>query len=68
MAWSGAAYHEQIDYRRRTVTLKLAVAVFPLMSAAVQFTTVLPILKRLPDAGLHVTGTEPSTASLAVTL
>ena len=54
--------------RRFTVTLKRPAIVFALVSVAEQLTKVRPILKRLPDLGWHDTGTEPSTASLAVTL
>jgi hypothetical protein len=46
----------------------LADRVFPLVSVAEQPTTVRPIGSRLPDRGTQVTGTWPSTASLAVTL
>src|SRR5262249_37062740 len=51
---------------RRTVTVKLAVAAFPLRSTAEHVTLVRPILNRLPDLGSHVTGTTPSTSSFAV--
>jgi hypothetical protein len=46
-----------------TVTLNVAVAAFPLESVAEQVTAVVPSLNRLPDRGLQVTGTVPSTLS-----
>src|SRR5262245_43839763 len=54
-------------YRLRTVTVKLAVAVFTLVSVAVQRTRVRPTRKNEPERGSQVTGTVPSTASEAVT-
>ena len=45
----------------RTVTGNDAVAVFALPSVALHVTLVLPILKRLPDIGVHPTGHQPST-------
>jgi len=51
-----------------TVTLKRPSVAFALVSVAEHVTKVRPILKRLPDLGWQDTGTEPSTASLAVTL
>ena len=55
-------------YRRcRTVILKLAVAVLALVSVAEQWTRLRPMRNRLPEGGRHLTGTGPSTASLAVT-
>src|SRR6266511_415991 len=45
-----------------------AVRVLALLSVAEQRTSVRPILKRLPDFGLHETGTLPSTASAASSL
>ncbi len=55
-------------YRRGlTVIVNFAVRVLPLVSVAEQVTTVLPIEKRLPDRGLHDTGTPPSTPSRALT-
>jgi hypothetical protein len=49
-----------------TVTLKLEVATFALVSSALQVTVVVrPTLKRLPEPGLHFTGTGPSTSSCA---
>jgi len=45
------------------VTVNVAVSVLPLLSVAEQVTRVLPSLKRLPDRGLHVTDSEPSTLS-----
>jgi hypothetical protein len=56
------------SYLRLTVTGKCAVAVFATASVAVQVTVVRPILKRLPECGLHVTGTEPAPGSDAVTV
>jgi hypothetical protein len=51
-----------------TVTLNEAVAVLALESMAEHVTRVRPSGNRLPDRGSQVTGTGPSTASLAVTL
>lgn len=45
-----------------------AEALFPLVSLAVQVTTVRPTLKKEPERGRHAAGTAPSTASRAVTL
>jgi hypothetical protein len=45
-----------------------AVAVFPPLSLAEQVTRVLPSLKRLPERGVHFTGSAPSTSSLADTM
>jgi hypothetical protein len=50
-----------------TVIVNLAVCVFALPSAAEQTTSVRPREKRLPDRGLHDTGTAPSTSSRALT-
>jgi hypothetical protein len=44
--------------RRLTVTVNLAVALLPLSSVAEQTTLVRPTLNRVPERGLHVTGTE----------
>ena len=49
-----------------TVTLKVAVAVLLPLSVAVQLTVVVPIGKVEPEAGAHVTGSVPSTTSVAV--
>src|SRR3569833_3132075 len=49
-----------------TVTLKEAVDWLPLLSIAVHWMTVVPRGKVLPDAGVAVTETAPSTASFAV--
>src|SRR5262249_61306183 len=49
-----------------TVTLKVAVDLLPALSSAVHVTVVSPSGKVEPDSGLHLTGTEPSTSSLAV--
>jgi hypothetical protein len=56
-------------YRERlTVTRNRVLPVFALVSDAEHVTSVRPILNRLPDLGVHDTGTSPSTASWAVTL
>src|SRR6187551_2957474 len=52
---------------RRTVILKLAVPALALVSVAEQLTRVRPMRKRVPERGRHVTGTGPSTSSVAVT-
>src|SRR5213078_294865 len=49
----------------RTVTAKDPVATFPLRSAALQVTVVVPSGNVDPDAGAQLTGREPSIASLA---
>src|SRR4051794_26197848 len=49
-----------------TVTAKLPVLVLPAASVAVQVTVLVPTGKRAPDGGSQVTGTPPSTASVAV--
>ena len=49
-----------------TLTLKEPEAVLPAASLAVQVTTVVPRAKTLPEAGVHETATDPSTASFAV--
>jgi hypothetical protein len=51
---------------RFTVTLKLALPVFPWESVAVQVTFVVPTGKLLPDDGPQLTGTGPSRLSLAL--
>jgi hypothetical protein len=51
-----------------TVTVKLPVAVLPDESVAEQLTVVVPIGNVEPEAGVHVTSTEPSTLSVAVAL
>jgi len=51
-----------------TVTVKESVPVLPWASVAEQITVVLPRLKALPDAGVHVTATVPSTISVALAL
>lgn len=48
-----------------TVTVNVAVEWLPAASVAVQVTVVVVIEKVDPDAGAHVTPTEPETASLA---
>src|SRR6186713_1439955 len=50
-----------------TVALKFADDVLPCESLAAQVTTVVPTGIMLEDAGVHVTGRTPSTASEAVT-
>ena len=50
------------------MTANFAVDVLALESVAEHVTTVWPIGSRLPDLGAQVTGTFPSTASLAVTV
>jgi hypothetical protein len=49
-----------------TVTVKLPFAVLPDESVAEQLTVVVPMGNVEPEAGVHVTGTEPSTSSVAV--
>src|SRR5205809_7965163 len=49
------------------VTVKLAVAVLPLLSVAVTTTEWVPSGKKLPDGGLAVAVTGPSTRSVALT-
>lgn len=49
-----------------TFTVKLPVAVLPAASVAEQFTVVVVIPNVEPEAGVHVTGTGPSTLSVAV--
>src|SRR5205814_8120083 len=51
-----------------TVTLKEAVSVLPLPSAAVQVTVVAPSGKLLPEAGTQVTETVPAQPSRALAL
>jgi len=51
-----------------TVTVKVAVDVFPALSVAEQETVVVAIGKVEPDGGVHVTGSVPSTRSVAVAL
>jgi hypothetical protein len=48
--------------------VKLPIAVFICASVAEQFTVVVPTGNVEPEAGKHVTGTEPSTRSVAVTM
>jgi hypothetical protein len=50
-----------------TCRLKLPSAVFPAESLAEQITIESPIEKRLPGGGAQVTGTTPSTSSIAET-
>lgn len=52
----------------RTRTSKLAVLAFPALSVAEQLTVVCPSRNVEPDADEHVTGSVPSTASVAVTV
>src|SRR5262249_22517332 len=51
-----------------TRILNVAQPVLPYVSVALQVTTLTCIGKKLPDGGLHVTGTGPSTASTAEAL
>jgi hypothetical protein len=51
---------------RFTVTLKLALPVLPWESVAVHVTFVVPIGKVLPEDGLQLTGSGPSTLSFAL--
>ena len=48
--------------------MNVAVAVFPFASVAEHVTFVRPRVKRLPERGVHVTGTARRAASLAVTV
>jgi hypothetical protein len=48
-----------------TVTVKDAARLLPRVSVAVHVTVVVPSGKVAPLAGVHVTGTVPSTLSLA---
>lgn len=50
------------------MTVNAALAALALESVAEQVTLVRPSLKRVAECGPQVTGTEPSTASHAVTL
>src|SRR5205809_6654310 len=50
----------------RTVTVKLPVALLPCASVAVAFTVVVPSAKVLPEEGVELTATVPSTISGAV--
>ena len=50
------------------MTRKLPLEVLPAASLAVQFTVVMPIENRLPEAGEQLTTGEGSTLSVAVTL
>jgi hypothetical protein len=49
-----------------TVTVNVAVPSFSRVSVAVHVTVVVPTGNTLPDGGVHVTGTTPSTMSNAV--
>jgi len=49
-----------------TVTVKLAVEVFPCVSVAVQVTVVVPTANFVPEDGPQVGVIEPSTLSVAV--
>src|SRR5262245_35300070 len=62
---SGERYPDQAYC---TQTTKLLLAGLPAASVAEQFTVVLPGKKVEPDSGVQVTGTGPSTSSLAVTV
>src|SRR5581483_6854582 len=48
-----------------TTTWKEPLAAWPAASCALHATTVVPIAKTLPLAGVHATGTVPSTSSVA---
>ena len=48
-----------------TVTVKLAVATFPELSAAVHIIVVVPTGRSVPDVGVHVGPTVTPTLSLA---
>jgi hypothetical protein len=50
-----------------TVTVNCALAVFWRESLAVHLTSVVPMAKTAPEAGVHDTGTGPSIVSVAVT-
>jgi hypothetical protein len=52
----------------RTVTKKVAVELLPAASVAEQLTSLVAIGKVLPEGGVQLTSTEPSTASSAVAL
>jgi hypothetical protein len=49
-----------------TVTVKLALPVLPWLSVAVHTTVVVPIGNMLPEEGVHVGVSDPSTRSVAV--
>jgi hypothetical protein len=51
----------------RTVTAKLPLVELPLRSEATQLTRVVPRGNTLPEVGRQLTGTSPSTSSIAVT-
>ena len=53
-------------HQRPTVTVKLADALLPAASAAVQLTVVAPVGNVAPEVGAHETATGPSTRSVAV--
>jgi hypothetical protein len=50
-----------------TVTVNVTLAALALESVAEQLTFVRPIRKKLPERGTQVTGSVPSTTSIAVT-
>src|SRR5215208_1687644 len=52
----------------RTVTVNVPVVVAPLLSVAVAVTVVVPMGNVLPEAWLSVTGSGPSSGSVAVTV
>jgi hypothetical protein len=56
------------DRSSATVTLKLAEAALHRRSAAEQVTVVAPTGNLVPEAGVHVTATAPSTTSAALAL
>src|SRR5258706_611163 len=63
-AGDAARYFEMVS----VPTVNVAVALLLCASVAVQVTVVTPIGNRAPEAGAHVTGTVPSTRSVAVGL
>ena len=62
----GAARKLPAVHQRPTVTVKLADALLPAASTAVQLTVVAPVGNVAPDAGVHATASSPSTRSVAV--
>jgi hypothetical protein len=50
-----------------TATTKVAFALFPLVSVAEHLTVVRPRLKRLPERGVQLARTKPSSASFPAT-
>lgn len=58
-AWFGMGFGS-------TVNVAFAAPVLPALSVAVQVTVVVPSGKSEPEAGVQLTGSGPSTASVAV--